>query len=162
MKVNYKKEIVINDSPEKVWDVIGKGFVDIGSWATSISSSAPRKNESGELEGRSCQTSFGAVHELIDTWDDEKMSYSYVMDGLPPMFKSGSNVWSVVAISPDSSKVLIDTNMEIKPLPAFLMGWMLKPQLNKSMDEMLQELKYFVENGSAHPKKQKALKKAKN
>ncbi len=49
--------------------------------------------------------------------------------------------------------------MEIKPLPGFLMGWMMKPKMNKDMDGLMDDLKHYVEKGIPHPKKAKSLEK---
>jgi len=118
MKIHFEREVILEVPATKAWEILGSNYERIGDWATVIPESAPRTSNTGELEGRTCSSSYGDVKEMITSWDEEKMTYSYQADGLPAMFKKGGNVWKVTTISPNRSKV----NMVLDMVGRSLMG----------------------------------------
>ncbi len=91
MKISIDKNVTINAPAHKVWDVLATNYENVGDWATVVPESAARTDNNGELVGRVCSSAYGDAKEMITSWDEENMSYSYQADGLPAMFKSGNN-----------------------------------------------------------------------
>ncbi len=159
MKLHFDKQINIDAPSEKLWHILADNYQNVGEWATIIPESSARKDEAGELIGRTCSSTYGDVQEVITSWDQENMSYSYEADGLPSMFKSGKNLWKVIPINSDRSLVKMSLKMEMSALPGFFMGWMIKSKMGKDLEGLMEDLKYYAENDSPHPKKLKSLKK---
>ena len=159
MKIHFEREVTLNVPASKAWEILGRNYENIGDWATVIPESAPRNTRTGELEGRTCSSSYGDVKEIITNWNEEKMTYSYEADGLPAMFKKGGNVWSVTPLGANQSKVSMVLDMEMAAIPGLLMGWMIKPKMSKDMDGLMDDLKHYAETGTPHPKKVKSLEK---
>ncbi|MEM7109667.1 MAG: SRPBCC family protein [Bacteroidota bacterium] len=158
MKLNFNKEITVDISSQKAWELLAGKYECVGDWATIIPESSPQRRES-ELVGRTCSSTYGDVQEMITHWDEENMTYSYEADGLPSLFKSGKNVWQVKATGDRSCIVSMRLNMEIAALPGFFMGWMLRSKMNKDLDGLMEDLKHYAEKGVPHPKKLRSLEK---
>ena len=159
MKLHIDKEVSIDAPAEKVWEVLGDNYENVGRWATVIPESAPRNNQEGELQGRTCYTAYGDTKEMITNWDEQNMTYSYQADGLPAIFKSGGSTWAIRPVGGHRSHVTMKLRMEFAPLPGLLMGWLMKPRMDKDMDGLMDDLKHYVEKGTPHPKKLKSLEK---
>lgn len=158
MKLYFDKQVHLNVSASKAWDILWKNYESVGEWATIIPESAPRK-ENGELVGRTCSSTYGDVQEIITHYDEERLTYSYKADGLPAMFRSGKNFWQIVPSGPDSCQVQMELRMELAPVPGVLMGWMIRSKMGKDLEGFMEDLKHFAETGIPHPKKLKSLKK---
>ena len=160
MKIVHNESITILAPAQKCWDTLGNDFGQISHWASSIGSSSAVKAMDGATSGRTCMTPYGEITEEVTSWDDTSHAYEYKMTGLPPMFKRGSNRWSIEELSASSCKVTMQTFIEMKAIPGALLGWMLKPRMIKNLTEMLEELQYYVEKDGLHPRKIKAKKKS--
>ncbi|MEO1051584.1 MAG: SRPBCC family protein [Bacteroidota bacterium] len=158
MKLHFDKQVELNIPASKAWVILAKNYEHVGEWATIIPESAAR-SEDGEIIGRTCSSIYGDVKEMITSWDEASMAYSYEADGLPSMFKSGKNFWKVEPINDLRSRVKMSLRMEMAPLPGFLMGWMIKSKMAKDLDGLMEDLKYYAEQGKPHPKKLKSLEK---
>ena len=145
--MQLQKEIIINAPATKVWDTIGNNYAAVGEWASIINESGRRNNESGELAGRTCESTYGSVKEMITTYDEEARLLSYQADGLPAMFKEGGNTWQVHALDTNRSKVTMDLKLKLAPIPGFFMGWMIKGKMSKDTDQLMLDLKQYVETG---------------
>ncbi len=158
MKLNFDKEVVLTVPANKVWELLAENYECVGDWASLVPESAPRIKD-GELVGRTCSSTYGDVQEIITNWDERNLTYSYEADGLPAMFKSGKNVWKIEPIGEERSKVKMSLSMEISALPGLLMGWIIKFNMGKDLDGLMEDLKHYAENGIPHPKKLKSLEK---
>ena len=145
--MHLQKEIIIDAPADKVWATIGRDYTKVGDWASIINRSGARKNIEGDTTGRTCESTYGAVSEMITRYDEESRLLSYQADGLPAMFKEGGNTWQVHEVAPGKSKVTMYLKMKFAPLPGLLMGWMIKGKMNKDTDQLMLDLKHFVETG---------------
>jgi len=154
--MKFSKQITINASAEKVWSVLGRDFANIGVWATSVPHSAanneaPRVNNS-PVGGRVCNTDFGDVSEEFTSYDDDKKSLSFKGVFESKMFKSLISTNEVVSVDENTAEVKITPQVELTFIGT-LMSPMIKMQLNKAIDKILNDLKYYVENGKPSPSK---------
>jgi len=154
--MNFTKQISVNAPAEKVWDVFGRDFANIGMWATSVSNSAtnnelPSVNGS-PVGGRVCDTSFGKISEEFTAYDDDKKTFSFKGVFISKMFESVTN--SAELQSVDENTTIVKITPEIKlTFIGTMMSPLIKMQLSKAIDEILDDLKYYVENGKPSPKK---------
>ncbi|MEM7552074.1 MAG: SRPBCC family protein [Bacteroidota bacterium] len=158
MELHFNRQIELNIPTDKAWEILWNNYENVGEWATIIPESAPRFAD-GELVGRTCSSTYGDVKEIITSYDEENMTYSYEADGLPSIFKSGKNIWSLKPNGPNRSKVSMELKMEMARITGLLMGWMIRKKMTSDLDGLMEDLKHFAETGEPHPKKKKSLMK---
>ncbi|MDJ0752314.1 MAG: SRPBCC family protein [Ardenticatenaceae bacterium] len=167
MKLEVIGETIIEAPAAKVWRIIAHEFAHIGRWATSIPQSQEVTSDDpenqGEVTGRVCATNvpgFSDITERFTYYDEEKMRYGYeAVNGNPWFVNKAENNWSVKPLSPSISQVEFRGVVELKPFPGFLMAPFMRLQFKKVGREVSEELKYYVEQGEPHPRKQKQLDK---
>lgn len=144
-----------------VWTVLGEGFGHIGQWAAPIEhSTLEGKPQVGAV--RHCHIKAfgpvptGVIQEQLLEFEPQTMHFSYhALAGLPSFVGKAQNHWSVKAVDAEHCIVITEASLELN-------GWMrmaafmLKPRFQRSGEAVLQELKFFVETGQPHPRKQKA------
>lgn len=152
-----KKEITINTTVDKAWQVLGTEFADAYKWASSITHS--QANDNTSFNGSTCSergcdvTGIGSIKEKILEYSDAEHVLSYeVYEGMPKMVTYMTNNWKLT--SAGSDKVKLEMRMEMKT--GGFMGWMMKGMMKKKMsktaDQIIEEFKYYVENGNPHPR----------
>lgn len=154
--MNFSKDITINASADKVWDILGHKFADVGQWSRSISQSvinheAPKVNNS-PVGGRLCETSIGKISEEFTAYDEEKMTFSFKGVITSKVFSNVISTNAVTAIDENTSKVTVTPNVDLKTF-GILMYPLIKMQLSKLINEVLIDLKYFAENDKPSPEK---------
>jgi len=154
--MKFSKDITINTPAEKVWDILGHKFADVGQWSRSISKSvvntnAPKVNNS-PVGGRLCETSIGKISEEFTAYDEEKMTFSFKGVITSKMFSNVISTNTVTAIDENTSKVTVTPNIDLKTF-GILMYPLIKMNLSKLINEVLIDLKYFAENDKPSPEK---------
>lgn len=155
--------LTINASATDVWRILAHQFDDIGVWASGIAKSTPNPNavaiDSAPVAGRICHVpAFGEVHETFTMYDEEKMTYTYeALVGLPFFVTAARNTWQVRAIDATNCTVRFDAELELIPLIGFVLSIPMRWKLKSTIDETVEELKYFAETGQIHPRKQNLL-----
>lgn len=162
------KRITVNQPIEKLWQILAVEFAAIGNWTTTVALSPPHSTAASlrdgtAAEGRVCSVAgLGEITETITRYDERNkvLSYTAEASGMLSPANGLTNTWSLRAITPDATEVTtrVEGNMSgvmtlITPL--------LKVQIHRLGDRLLQELKYYAETGTIHPQKRKALRKAK-
>ncbi len=160
--MKFSKQIIVNAPAEKVWEVLGRDFANVGNWATLVSHSeanteAPVVNNS-PVGGRFCNTSLGKISEEFTAYDDQNMSFSFKGVITSIMFNNLINTSKVTAIDDNTSEVTATPNIELTFLGT-LMFPLIKLQLSKAVSGGLDDLKYYVENGKPSPAKLAAIQK---
>jgi len=162
--MKFTKQITINASADKVWEVAGRKFADIGEWATGVSKSSAHNNtptiNSSPVGGRVCSTSFGEASEDFTAFDDAKKTFSFKGVFESNMFDKLINSLEVVSINENTSEVRITPEIDLKILGK-LMYPMIKMNLSKAIDMVLSDMKYYVENGKPSASKLAAIAKQK-
>lgn len=160
--MKFTKQITINASADQIWNIAGRDFAKIGDWATAVSSSTANDKldsvNGSVVGGRLCETAFGTASEEFTEYDDAKKTYSFkgVFDS--KMFNNVTSSMAVTSIDDHSAKVEIIPALELTLL-GVLMYPMIRMQISKVTDEVLDDLKYYVENGKPSPRKLASQKK---
>ena len=154
--MKFSKQIIVNAPAEKVWNVLGRDFANVGNWATlvahsEVNTAAPVVNNS-PVGGRLCNTSIGKVSEEFTAYDDQNMSFSFKGVITSKLFTNVISTNKVVAIDENTSEVTVTPHVELTFLGT-LMYPIIKMQLNKVVRGSLDDLKYYVENGKPSPAK---------
>jgi hypothetical protein len=161
MKIN--KELSIGKPVEEVWEVLGNQFGEIDKWASLIHHS----EVSGEasLPGvsysvRSTDTAGGPTKQELTSFNPGQYSLSYkAIAGTPFFFKAVRAKWSLAKKDDDSTKLDLDFEVEFKGLIGVILSPIIKIKLGKVGDELLDDFKYYLENGKPHPRKLAAVAK---
>ena len=160
MKID--KTFEVNAPAAKVWDILGPNYTRAGDWASSVFVSAPRAGmpqiAGASAAGRTCETSLGPFTESIVAYDDERRHVAYTATGdkMPGFVRELKNAWTVDAIDANRSRVTMTLTADIKQPFRALMGWMMKRQFAKVLDEATDDLKVYAETGQPSPRKRKA------
>jgi len=158
-------DIDINASIEDVWQVVGIEYADAYKWASGITHSKALNNIS--LNGSLCTergcdvTGVGQITEKMLAYSDDEHLLSYeVTSGLPNFVSTAQNTWKLTTITGSKTHLEMRIKMQTKGFIGWLMGGIIKQKLQNRADRTLEELKYYVENGKAHPRTLKANAKA--
>ncbi len=160
--MKFSKQITVNASAEKVWDILGRDFANISVWSTAVSHSIANDKlasvNNSPVGGRFCDTSFGKISEEFTAYDDAKKTFSFkgVFDSR--MFKSVINTSGLTSIDENTTEVSFGPNIELSFIGT-LMYPMIRMMLSKAVDVILDDLKYYVENGKPSPRKLAAQQK---
>ncbi|MFT5723247.1 MAG: hypothetical protein ACI9JN_000356 [Bacteroidia bacterium] len=73
------------------------------------------------------------------------------ISGTPPTIKQVEAEWGLTS-NGDSTGLVLNFKAEMKGL-GYILAPIVKMKLSKVGDELLEELKYYVENGKPHPRK---------
>ena len=163
--MNIKKEIVVNQPIDDVWEVLGNQFGEDYKWARGLYHSKAYGNptiEGATCSNRACDTTQGKIDEALRKFDPDHYTLEYeVIKGFPFFVKSGTNNWR---LSPNgqSTKVYMDFNLETKGLIGAIMNPMMKMQMNKIIEGVLEDFKHYTEKGIPSPGKERELAKQMN
>ncbi len=155
------EKIVIDKPASDVWKVVALDFHKISDWMSSVPKSqqinAGTPVEGATMVGRVCQRTKDpnglSVTEKITFYDDKnyKMHVEVVpTNGTIPIVKTNLIIY-LNSINGNKSSVTFDADVELKMLGKILY-LLIRLRIKKYYNEMLEELKYFVENGSPHPR----------
>ena len=158
-----EKKVQINAPISDVWKVSAIEFENIDQWDGNVrtSESLGASRTSAPISGRVCHMySGGKTKERFVEFDENVYSFAYeIAQGLPGFVVSAHNHWSHSAISSSETQLSMRVVMHVKGILGFLMQVPIKAQMAKVLTKAQEELKYYIENGRAHPRKQKKLKK---
>ncbi|NER82350.1 MAG: SRPBCC family protein [Leptolyngbya sp. SIO1D8] len=157
--MQIKRQFTVNASADRLWEIMGLQFTDVSHWASDIYASRGRNNgiipQGAPCSGRVCETSLGSFKEQILQYDEQRKMISYDAKGdkMPFFVKHLANNWTFTPLA--GGKCKVDMCMEISLLPVFnlLMGPMMRMQMGGVINQVIEELTYFAENGIPHPRK---------
>lgn len=160
-------KIVIEQSTEKVWEIIADDFTNISKWASAIAYSSDNPNLKTKLDdaptgGRVCSAPlFGEVRETLTHFDNQKKYFRYEASAekLPTYIKTIANNFSLEALGHNRTELTTRVELELKPFPGYLLAPLMRLQMNRMAAQVLDELKHYAETGELHPHKLKSLKK---
>ncbi|TPV94050.1 MAG: SRPBCC family protein [Myxococcales bacterium FL481] len=160
--IETRMEVELNASADQAWQLIGEQFGEIGDWASGLrASSLDRKVAVGAV--RTCEINgfgpfpAGTIKEELLEFDPAARKFSYAAkSGMPRMFRSAKNRWSIEALGEDRCRVRSHASVDLHwwALPiAKLAGW----GIHSEIERFAEDLRHRIERGVAHPRKQSAL-----
>ena len=158
------KRIEIDKPAEEVWKVLAHDFDQSYVWMRGVYHSYKQEAETQFVEapvsGRVCEFSkksngFSA-DERITAYSEENKTFTIevVPQNTPmifPVLKNNVHI-SVESSETNASTVIWRCDVELKSL-GYVLYPMVKMALSKAFGEILEDLKYFVENNEPHPEK---------
>ncbi len=152
-------EIVIDKPVAAVWEVVGTQFGEAYVWASVLDHTEGHGQKiSGQVcESRTCDIQgMGRTLEKLTAFDPEAHALTYeVMEGFPFFVARGVNRWRLFDVA-GRTRLVSDAEIVTKGVIGALMSPMMKMQMSGMMRRTLEDLKYYVERGVPHPRKQKA------
>lgn len=165
-EVKMSKPVTIAVSADVLWKIIGSGFADAGKWSTAVDHSAGHGE--GKFDGATCDTrscdlsakGFESVNERITEYDVSNRTLAFdVIEGMPGFVTYMNNRTVITDLGESKSKAELQITMHMKPFMGWLLGGMLKKNLNNLLDSALDDLKVFAETGKPSARKQSRMKK---
>jgi hypothetical protein len=157
-----EKEILVNKSIKDAWKVLGLDFANASKWASAVNhSEAIGNNFNGSTcSERGCSTTMGSIKEKLYEFSNENYSLAYeVAEGMPSVVKYATNTWKLVEVDYDQCKLQIKMDIRLGGFFGSLLQPVMKLQMSKMGNHLVEDFAYYVENGTPHPRKLKALKK---
>lgn len=157
--MKIRTEITIEKKANEIWEVMGNQFDQIHIWASFFKDSKPsgeKKFSEIDYSARETVVEKGENTHSLDVFDSENHLLSYtVTAGAPPFAEKAEAQWSLESRNDQSCTVSINVNMELKDMIPEEKATEVKGWLAKSSEEMLEELKFYIETGNLHPRKVK-------
>ncbi|NEQ48121.1 MAG: hypothetical protein F6K00_33135 [Leptolyngbya sp. SIOISBB] len=163
--MQLKQQFTVNASADRLWEIMGQDFAHVSHWASSIHASQARQTgivpQGASCSGRVCTTSMGEFKEQILKYDERKKMVAYDAKGdkMPFFVRQIENSWTFTPLP--GNRCQVDMRMKISLLPVFnlFMGPMMRMQMGGVVNQVIEELTYFAENGMPHPRKVDAQQK---
>ena len=150
------KKLLIEKPVEEVWEVLGNQFGKIDRWASLISHSevsGPSKISGVDYSIRSTKTTQGDTQQELTSFNPKKHSISYKsISGTPAIIKQVMAHWSLENRGEKSTHLVLDFTVKMKGL-GFFFAPLAKIKLGKVGDVLLDDFKYYLENGKPHQRK---------
>lgn len=166
------KIITIETTADKVWTVFAHDFDNAYKWMASIPKSLGKDNgkryEGSSSAGRVCELDSNPngmkASESFLAYDDEKKTCTVLIQffNTPFGFPLVQNVaeFSLSEHGNNKSVVTFSITSTLKPF-AFIIYPIIKLGFGFFIQQIVEELKFYVENGTPHPRKIKAIDKMK-
>lgn len=149
-----KTSEVINASADKLWEITGPGFGDVGKWSTNVDhaeASGTPEFEGAVCSSRSCDLNakgFSKINERITAYDAQNRTLSFNIDqGTPGFVTDANSTWEIIKVSETTSKIRVTSTLELKRFMGSLMGGMLEKNLNSVIPTIISDLKIYAETG---------------
>ena len=161
-----EKEIIVNKNIAQAWKALGTDFANAHVWASPLSHSqgSGSKFNGSECNERSCDIKgMGKTREKLLQFSNDSHSLSYeVLEGIPSGVKNATNTWQLTSTGQDQSKLQMRMDIQLGGIMGTLMQPMMRMMMSKMGNTLVEDFKYYVENGQPHPRKIKAMQKAKS
>ena len=166
------KTITINTTGDKVWEVFAHDFNNAYKWMASIPKSFGKDNGTQYPDcssaGRVCELDNNPnglkAKESFLSYSEEDRTCTVLIEFLntPFGFPLVQNVaeFSLTEQGNNQSVVTFSVTSTLKPL-AFIIYPIIKFGFGFFVKQIVEELKFYVENGTPHPRKIKAISKIK-
>lgn len=155
-----KTSEIINATADRVWEITGPGFGEVGKWSTTVDHATISGEP--EFEGAVCSTrscdlnakGFSSINEKITAYDAKNKTLSFdIVEGVPGFVTRAYSHWEVIKVSETTSKLKVTTTMEMKKFMGGLMGGMIEKTINKTIPLIQSDLKVYAETGEVSESK---------
>jgi len=161
--VDVKQELTINANIDSTWQVMGTEFSEVDLWcAHFINSEAGGSKKFSDIDysTRVTVTAKGGNTQELDEFDPVNHLLKYhITEGKPGIAKEASAVWSLVDLGLNKTKVVFEFKLVTKGWIGLVMSGKIRSSIKSTSFEIAEELKYYMEKGTAHPRKIESLKK---
>ena len=161
-RLHFEESVIIDQSIDSTWYVLGEQFTEAHLWATNFISSEPGgqpKLEGLDFLPRRTTTSNGENWQELDVYDPDKYNLEYhIAKGAPPIARKAYGKWKLESVDETTTKLNVSFTLVTKGLPGFLMSPIVNSKVGKASTEIVEEFKYYVENGEPHARKMAAAK----
>ena len=166
--IKFSKTVTVNASAEKVWEVFAHGFNDAHKWMASVPHSYAQTNgesfDGAHSQGRVCELNPNQkgikASEKFLVYNEENKTATVQIDFVnTPFFfpvKFNTVEFSLLKMGEDQSKMTWKFRSNIKPL-GFILWPLLRLGFGKFIQDIMEELQFYVANGTARPRKIKAM-----
>ncbi len=168
--MKFTRNSTVNVPAEKAWKVFAHEFNDAYKWMASVPHSYAQPNgeqfAGAQSAGRVCELDQGGIQasEKFLEYDEEAKSCTVRIDFInaPAVFPVDHNIltFSVSDSADGQSEMVWNFESKLKPW-GYLVWPFLRFGFGVAVGQIVEELKYYLENGSPHPRKIKANEKAK-
>lgn len=155
------KEIEINVSAEKLWQMVGPGFVDVYKWSSNVDhavGSGTPEFEGAVCSQRGCDLNvkgFSKISETLTKYDEANMSLAYKVDeGMPSFVTLAKNDWTVVDLGNGKSKLIMKATFKSKGFMGMMMNGMMEKKMSETLETVLNDAKVYAETGNVSKAKQ--------
>lgn len=168
--VKFTKKLTVKASPDQIWKVFAHDFNDAYKWMASVPNSYARSNgklfDGAKSDGRLCELTtkengMQASEQFLAYNEQEKtatvkIDFLNTPKGFPVRFNTLD--FSMKDLGNGETEMTWKFRSRIKPLAYFT--WpMLRIGFGKFVFGIMEELKHYVEFGTPHPRKVKAIRK---
>lgn len=159
-----QKEITVNVSAEKLWEMVGPGFIDVYKWSSNVDH-AEGKGKS-EFEGAVCDErfcdvnvkGFSSISEKLTKYSISNMNLAYeVRGGMPNFVTKAVNDWTVVSVNANQSKLVMKAEFATKGLMGSMMNGVMKKKMSTTLETVLNDAKVYAETGKISVAKQERI-----
>ncbi|MFT5859327.1 MAG: hypothetical protein ACI865_001428 [Flavobacteriaceae bacterium] len=161
-EIESKQELTIDKNIESVWVVMGDEFDEVDKWSANFHTS--KAGGSNKYPGlpyskRITETERGKTVQELDAFDPAAHSLEYhITTGKPSIAAEARAKWSLVEDGSDKTNVILEFNMIAKGWLGLFMSGKIKSKIDASSLELAEELKYYMEKGTPHPRNLAASK----
>ena len=156
-ELHFKEEVMIEKNINEVWEVLGNQFTEANIWASNFKYS--KSGGEPKLPGldylhRETMTENGENFQELDEFDPINYSLSYhISRGVPAIAKSGLGEWSLTKTKENQTQMNVHFIIKTKGLLGLIMSPVVSKKVERASSEIVEELKYYLENGKPHPRK---------
>jgi hypothetical protein len=156
-ELHFEEEVLIEKNIEEVWGVLGNQFSEAHIWAANFKSSKsggePKLPDLDYLH-RETMTGNGENFQELDKFDPANYSLSYhISKGVPGIAKSATGEWSLHKIEDNQTRMNVHFMLITKGLKGFILSPVVSKKIGLASAEVVEELKFYMENGKPHPRK---------
>jgi len=151
--IMIKHEVTINGNMDTAWKVLGPGYAEIQTWASSIKHSEALDNKSlnsSLCTIRQCSVNgLGTVQERLLEYSEQNHRIHYeVVDGMPGMVKFVAATWALTDEGQGKIKLVVTVELKTGGFFGGLMRGPIRKKIDKLYGKTAEEFKYFVESGT--------------
>lgn len=168
--MKIRRSVIIESAPDQVWEVFAHDFESAGDWMASVPKTVGaeigRRFEGAHSAGRVCDLTAGAnpvqVSEQFLAYDEanKTCTIEVVPTRAPFLMPFRKNVVEVAVVEEGPGRTRMSWVLTSHlSLHTYLFYFLFMLAMWVFVGQIQEELKHFVETGTPHPRKVKAMKK---
>lgn len=164
--IRIEREITINVSADKLWKMVGPGFVEVYKWSSNVDHAEGKGTspfEGAVCDERFCEVNvkgFSKISEKLTAYDASRMNLAYtVQHGMPGFVSHAENDWTVVPLGTDHAKLVMKGKFEVTGLMGRLMRGTMEKKMAQTLETVLHDAKVYAETGQVSDTKAARMQK---